>query len=115
MEVIDEKPITLAEVSEELSKAKREGEEDSFRINKTKEYLEVFAKIKKSRIDELVSAIRKLNIPRLKEEMIVKTVDLLPDNEDDLKLIFQAYPVTISNQNIKKIVDVVREFKAKLK
>ena len=115
MEIIEEKPIPLAEVKEELSKIKREGEEEGFRITKTKEYLDVFAKVKKDKIDELMKKIKELNIPRLKEEMVVKIVDLLPDTEEDLKLIIQAYPVTISSQNIKKLIETVKEFKSKLK
>ena len=115
MEILEEKPIPLAEVKEELSKVKEEGKEESFRITKTKEYLEVFSKLSKKKVDELTKKIKDLNIPRLKEETVVKIVDLLPDTEEDLKLIVESYPVTISNQNIKKLFEVVKEFKSNLK
>ncbi len=111
MEIIEEKPITMAEVKAKLSKKK---EEDNFRVNKTKEYLDRFVKISEKQAQELINKIKALNIPRLKDEMITKVVDLLPEDEDDLKLIFQAYAVTISPQNIKKIVEVVKEFKEKI-
>ncbi len=113
IEILEQKPVTLAEVKASLDKNVEES--PNFRISKTKEYLNFFVKISKKQAEELKKKIQELNIPRIKEEMIVKVVDLLPDNEEYLSLIFQAYPVTISSQNLKKIVSVVKEFKEKLK
>ena len=49
-------------------------------------------------------------MPRLKAEHIVKILDILPTTEDHLKLILQGYILTISQANMKKIVDLVKEY-----
>ncbi len=112
MKVLSQEPLTLADVKDSL---KDSSDKDNFRLNKTKEYLETFAKLSSKKADELKKKILDLKIPRLKNEMVVKVIDLLPDNEDYLNLIFQAYPVTISSSNLKKIVSTVEEFKTSLK
>ncbi|MBI2137191.1 hypothetical protein HYU12_01585 [Candidatus Woesearchaeota archaeon] len=54
-----------------------------------------------------MSLIRKLDVPRLRDEHIIKIVDLMPRSVDELKIIMQGSVVTISAENMKKIVDAV--------
>ncbi len=108
IKIIEQKPVTLSEVKKALESSNEE--DQNFRITKTKEYLDYFAKLSEKEAKELKKKIEDLNIPRLKEEMIVKVVDLLPKSEEEVSLIFQAYPITISSQNLKKIASTVEEF-----
>ncbi len=108
IKIIEQKPVTLSEVKKSLESSNEE--DQNFRITKTKEYLDYFAKLSEKEAKELKKKIEDLNIPRLKEEMIVKVVDLLPKSEEEVSLIFQAYPITISSQNLKKIASTVEEF-----
>jgi len=109
-QILEEKPITMAELKEELDKTKKRERELNFRANKTQEYLSQFSKYDYNKVKELIEKINKLKIPRLKEEHIVKIVDVLPTTLDDLKTLLQGYTVTIKAENMKKIVETVKKF-----
>ncbi len=111
MEILEEKPVTCAEVKEELAS---KNAEENFRIARTQEYLNIFTKITKKQAEELYKKIEALKIPRIKDALIVKIIDLLPEDEEGVKLLVQSYSVSVSSQNIKKIVEVVKEFKQKI-
>jgi|TARA_B100001971_G_C18097960_1_gene487207 DNA-directed RNA polymerase subunit F len=104
-EIIEEHPITMSELKGELAKISKGDDELNFRSQRTVEYLDEFVTDKK--LDGLKEKLIKLNISRLKEEHICKIVDLLPETPEDLKSILQGYTITITNENLKKIVDVV--------
>jgi DNA-directed RNA polymerase subunit F len=64
----------------------------------------------KKKAEELKEKIEKLAIPRLKDEHIIKITDLMPANVEVLKVLLQAYTITVTQENLKKIVGVVQEF-----
>ena len=105
-EVIREYPLSMAEVKGEIEKIKKRDKELSFRTSRTEEYLNHF--VNKDSI-KLIEALKKLNIARLKDEHIVKIADLLPRTVEDLKIVLQGYTVTITKDNIQKIVDEVNK------
>jgi len=114
-EILSEHPVTMVEVKEEIEKIKQRDKELNFRVGKTEEYLNHFKTLCKKEEEELIKKTEKLDIPRLKDIHIKKIADLMPRNVDDLKIILQGYTLTISNENIKKIVDIVNEFTEKNK
>lgn len=111
IKIISEKPITIVELKEELERIKKRDKELNFRANKTDEYLNQFAKIKPKDVKEIAKKIEALKITRLKEDHIVKIIDLMPSAAEDLKSILQSYSLALSNDNLNKIVDIVKEFK----
>ncbi len=111
IEIISEKPISMDELKEELEKIKKRDGELNFRAGKTEEYLQHFVSSKDYK--DLSKKIEALNIPRFKEQYITKIIDLMPVNLEDLKSILKAYTVTISDVNLKKIVDIINEFTVK--
>lgn len=113
-DILEEKPITMAELKEELDKIKKK-KELNFRASKAQEYLSQFSKHDYNKVKELIEKINKLKIPRLKEEHIVKIIDVLPTRLDDLKSLLQGYTITIKNENMKKIVEVIKQFVEKEK
>lgn len=108
--LIQERPITLAELGDDLTKLEKEEKELNFRSNKAKAYIKAFIKTTKKQSEELNKKIQELSIPRLKERQIVKIIDLLPKDLDDLKMIFVGETTTVSDENMKKILDVVKEY-----
>ena len=114
-EIISEKPITLTELNQEVDKIQKRDKELNFRVGKTEEYLSHFITLSKVKEDEIIKKLEKLNIPRLKDIHITKIVDILPKTVDELKIILQGYTITVNNDNIKKIVDIVKEFDEKKK
>lgn len=95
----------MVELKDELATIKKSTKELNFRAMKTLEYLNEFVTEKK--LKELKDKIVKLDIPRLKDEYICKILDTLPRSVDDLKTVLQGYTVTVNNDNMKKVIDVV--------
>ncbi len=111
--MVNEKPITMAELKEEISNIKKRSKEVNFRVTQTEDYLNNFLTANPKDLFELKSKIEKLEIPRLREQHVCKIVDLLPENIDDLKMILEGYPITIVDKNLKRIVELIQEFKKK--
>ncbi|MFT4344015.1 MAG: hypothetical protein ACMXYE_04695 [Candidatus Woesearchaeota archaeon] len=107
IKVISEKPIAMAEVKENLASIQKKGGELNFRANKTFDYLQEFGGPSVAKVRDLIAKIEGLNIPRLKEEHIIKIVDTLPKYPEEVKALLSGYTLTITNDNAKKIADVV--------
>ena len=58
--------------------------------------------------EEIKKKIQELDIPRLKERQIVKIIDMLPKSEEELKMLLTGETTTITDENIKKIVEVTK-------
>jgi DNA-directed RNA polymerase subunit F len=109
-DIIEEAPITMAELKDELKKIKKRDEELNFRAEKTEEYLQQFTILKDKEAKELYKKVEGLDVPRLRPEHIVKIIDILPASTDEVKLVLQGYTITVTKENMKRIADVVKEF-----
>jgi len=110
-EIVEKIPTNIVEMKTELAKIRKRDGELTFRGTKTEEYLNDFAKLSKKSADELISKLKGLGIARLKDEYIHKIIDTQPGSEDELKVILQGYTLSVSAEDVKKIVKVVKEFK----
>lgn len=111
-EILNESPITMSEVKAELTKIRERDGDLSFRANKAEEYLGQFVTLTPKKIKELHDKIEALNIPRLREQYIIKLIDIMPCTADEVKLVLQSYPtLTVSQDNTKKIAKVLAEYK----
>ncbi|MFH1439268.1 MAG: hypothetical protein ABIG89_01800 [Candidatus Woesearchaeota archaeon] len=113
--ILEEKPISMFEMKEELDQNKKKFGELNFRALKTNEYLEQFVKIKPKNSKEMIQKLLDLNIPRLKENHIYKIADIMPHKPELVKLLFQGTALTISDDNCKKVVKVIDEYQPKEK
>jgi len=111
-EILGEKPITIAEAKKELDRIKKRDEELSFRGNKAEEYFQQFSFINDKKASELAKALEDLKIPRLKEAHISKIVDVLPQTVSEIKTLLQGYTVTVKEEFMKKIIEVVNKYPA---
>ncbi len=107
--IIKENALTLVEVNEELKKILKRDKELSFRANKTKEYLESFVKRNVKDVEQLKKKIVALDIPRLKDKHIAKIIDIMPKDIDSLKSLFSGEPITLKEEDLKKILNAVNE------
>jgi DNA-directed RNA polymerase subunit F len=110
-DVVTKEPLSLVEVKSALEKIKKRDEELNFRSNKTLEYIKTLPLATKKDFKELYDKLEALEIPRLKDIHIKKIIDLMPVNVDDLKMILSGYTITVNNDNMKKIMDVVKEYR----
>lgn len=109
--LISESPISMSELKTELAKIKKRDSELNFRAQKTEEYLEQFELLGKKDTEEMMKKLAALEIPRLKTEHIIKIADTMPNNPEEVKSVLQGTTVTVSKENLKRIADVVAEFK----
>ena len=110
-EILNEIPVSMAQLKEELERIKKRDKELNFRAAKTEDYLNQVVSIKNS--EELFKKLNALNVPRLKEQHVHKIIDVLPTTVDDLKVVLQGYTLTVNNANLKKIVETINGFLAK--
>ncbi len=105
-QVLEEAALSLVDVKKSLHALQAEGPL-SFRAEKTKAYLEGFDLYDAKEASALTKKIVALNIPRLKERHIVKVIDIMPKDLDSLRLLLSTETLTIKDEDLKKILDVI--------
>ena len=110
VKILEEKSITIAELRDHLKKIKKRDEELNFRANKTEEFLNSFAEMKTKDAKELYSKFEQLDIQRLKPEHITKIIDVLPSTIEELKVVMQGFTVSLTQENLKKIADLIAPY-----
>ena len=96
------KPLSMAEVTEYAKKI-----EDS-EINLSA-FIKKFIKLNLKEAKELRKKIEKLELMKIKAEHIVKIIDLMPENVEDLNKIFAD--VSLNEDETRKILETIKEFK----
>lgn len=109
LKIISETPLSMVDVKEKLDSVKKRDDNLGSKASKAYEYLTSFARLKKKDAEGLASRIVALNIPRLRERHIIKIVDLLPQDIDSLKIVFTGDNITIKPEDLKRILDVIKE------
>lgn len=110
-EFIEEKAVSLVDVRKILQEIEKRDEELNYISNKSREFLDNFIILSETKKKELQKKLEDLNLTRLKEEHIMKLVDFLPVTQDDLKIVLQAYPLSMPKKDHDAIIAVVKEFK----
>lgn len=102
-------PLSLADVKKALDEIKKRDTELNHLSNKTKEYLDAFVTISYKQKEELYKKLTELKLNRLKEEHYAKIIDFLPRTVDELKIVLQAYPLSMPKKDQESIVAVITE------
>jgi DNA-directed RNA polymerase subunit F len=106
--VLDEKPITLAETREIMEKALKDDEEPIYEQTITMEYLKKFVKLKPEEARELVEKLASTN-ERIKREIIIKLVDLLPQDDEDIRVVFAKERYALTKDELGSLLQVIKE------
>ncbi len=109
-QVIEEIPLNIVEVKEMLKKIKERDQELNFRAQKTAEYLDAISTIKPKQAKEMKEKLLALNVPRFRDMHVQKIIDIMPKTPEGVKTIFSGLNISITADNIKKIVDIVNEY-----
>ena len=115
IKLIQETPISLPEIKEKLHEVESRDKALSFRANKVNDYLNKLVKFESKQSLELRQKLISLDIPRLKERQMIKIIDILPEDLEDLKAVFIGEVTTITQENMEKIVDAVKPYLHKSK
>jgi DNA-directed RNA polymerase subunit F len=108
--IISQMPINTSELHTEMKRIKARDTELGFRAQKTIDYLESLNVLDVKKAKELMDKLVKLEVPRLRDIHFHKMIDVMPTNAKDVKTALQQYNLTVSQENCKKIADVVAEF-----
>ena len=109
LNVINETPISSLELKEKLEAINKRDKELGNKATKTLEYLNTFVSIKQKEADDVKKKIINLNIPRLKDRHIAKVIDIMPKDIDGLKLLFTGENITIKQEDLNKILEVIKK------
>ena len=109
MEIVSETPISMAELKDALVAIKQRDTELNFRAGKCEDYLNQTTTATTDRVTELKKKVQELNIPRLKDEHIIKIIDIMPSSKEELKAVLSAYTVTVNDKNIESIIQLLTE------
>jgi len=113
LKIIEEKPINMSQLKDEIKSITKRDEELGFRTAKVAEQLEVVKIVKEKDADEIFAKLEKLNVPRIKDIHIHKIIDLMPTSMIELKNIVTGYALTVTNDNLDKILAVISEYTKK--
>jgi len=95
-------PLSMAEAVEYAKKDSESGKEIIGFIKK-------FTKLKASEAKDLKKKLQELDLIKLNEKHIVKFVDFLPEDNEEVNKI--AVDANLNEDEIKKILETVKEFK----
>lgn len=108
MKVLKKEPLSLAEVKELVDEKK---ENETKKVEMMREYLKKFVKISPENAKKLKEELKNLKITKLGEEHIVKMIDILPSDVDDVRKIFFGSTVSLNQNEIQKIIEVINKYK----
>jgi DNA-directed RNA polymerase subunit F len=97
------KPITMAEAREIL----KDSETD--KAKSADLFIKKFTKLSPDEARKMFDAMKKLNIEKLKDEDIVKIIDFMPQDPEDLRKIFIGSDINLEQDEITKILEIKRK------
>lgn len=102
------RPVSLSEVKNILNKFSKEREELLYEQRIALEHAQMFAKLPVKKTNDMIKELMKLEF--LEQVHAYKIADLLPNTKDDIKTIFAKERVTLSEDNTKKILEIVGKY-----
>ena len=106
LKIINERPLSLAELKASISKMEK-SKELTYRGEKTKEYLSNLPLLTAKEAEKFQKQLEELNIPRLKDRHFAKIIDILPKDIDSLRALLSGETITIKEEDLKRILDVI--------
>jgi len=110
--VVDEnnevKIIPLSEVKNILKKMSKERKELLYEQRIALEHAQKFTKLNVKKTNDMIKELKGLDF--LEEIHAVKIADILPTTQDDVKAIFAKERLSLGENEIKKILDIVVKY-----
>ena len=107
MEIKEERFISWHDAKKILEKKAKE-KELGYEQKTALEHLRKFCKLTQKAKDEMMAELDK--IERLKEKHKMAIIDMLPKDDDELRMLFTNEIMTISDDDKKKIISIVKKF-----
>lgn len=100
MTIIEKTPLNLAEVKEYIKNLEEKKAMDA--------YIKKFGNLSKDKEDKLKKELLDLKSIKLNAEHIVKIIDFLPKDEEDLNKILNE--VSLSEEESKSVLEIVKKY-----
>ena len=97
-QILNSRPLSLAEVSELVKKV------EGFETKPTAEYLKKFSNLKFAEAKAMAEKLTALNNVKIKDSHIVKILDFMPVDSEDVNKIFSD--VSLSEEEIQAILQI---------
>ncbi len=105
LKIISETPLSLTDVKDIITKKKKD---ITGVAAKTIAYIDSVLQTKEKKAKEMEENLNKLTIQRLKDRHIKKIVDIMPKDMDSLKIIFTGESITVKQEDLQKILEVIK-------
>ena len=100
--------VSLSEVKNILKNVSKERKELLYEQRIAFEHAQKFAKLPVNKTEALIKELK--NLEFLEEVHAYKIADILPTNEDEIKSIFAKERISLGENEIKKILELVRKY-----
>jgi len=107
MEIKEERFVSWSDAKKILEKKAKE-KELGYEQKNALEHLRKFSKLTQKSMDDMMAQLDKID--RLKERHKAAIIDMLPREDDDLRMLFTGEIITISDEDKKKIISIVKKF-----
>jgi len=108
MNTKDEKVVSWAEAKKILAE-KEKNRELVYEQKNALEHLRKFSKAPEKKYEKMVEELR--GIEKLKERHIVSILNFMPDNQNELRVLFANERLVLTEDDKKKILKIVKENK----
>lgn len=107
MKIESEKVVLWAEVKKVLEKKEKE-KELSYEQKNALDHLRKFSKISEKAATEMAEELGKID--RLKEKHIISIINHMPQELEDLRVLFANEVVSLLEEDRKKIISIVKKY-----
>ena len=105
--LMEERNLTLSEVRSILDKRKKAGEL-SYEQKLTLEYAKDFGRMSVTNTRKAVEEIK--NILDVDEATAVMIVNVMPQDKEDLRIVFEKKRYELKDSDVKKVLDVIAKY-----
>ncbi|RLF54979.1 MAG: RNA polymerase [Thermoplasmata archaeon] len=107
--MMEERYVSISEVKNILKRIQKERKELTYEQKIALKHAEAFARLSVTKTKQLIKELLD-NIEKIDERHAYKIADLLPQHEEDVKLIFAKERVDLDDEDIKKILEIVGRY-----
>ncbi len=108
MNIKDEKVVSWIEAKKILSE-KEKNRELVYEQKNALEHLRKFCKIPEKKYEKMIEELKAMD--KLKERHIVSIINFMPENQNDLRVLFANERLVLTEDDKKKILKLVKENK----
>lgn len=102
------RPASLSEVKKILTKLSKEREELLYEQRIALEHAQKFVKLPLGKTNDLINELKSLDY--IEESHVFKIVNILPKTLEDVKTIFAKERITLSQEQIQKILGIISKY-----